>query len=304
MTPNPPSRVPPTDRWKHYALYKRVTDAIYSIPIYFSTETNISGIMVADIFTLNTALSATIEDQVVSTLNRMREIWDPDNKYPQYSFIRRSQSFPDVVFASNTPSDKEKIIMGIELKGWYILAKEGEPSFRYAVTPSACSPQDLVVVVPWVLSNVVTGSPKIYRPYVELAKYAAEYRNHHWKYERVTASSKEIISPAGVTPYPAPKTESSDKPVSDKGGNFGRFARTGIMDDYIKELLEESLLGIEARNWLTFIKIFAEQKSKEDIEKELESLKRKIPQTSPENEAAVEDINAIIRTVERYIDTL
>lgn len=76
------------------------------------------------------------------------------------------------------------------------------------------------------------------------------------------------------------------------------------MDDYIKELLEEPLLGIEARNWLTFIKIFAEQKSKEDIEKELESLKRKIPPTSAENEAAVEDINAIIRTVERYIDTL
>jgi hypothetical protein len=285
-------------------LYKRVTDAIYSIPIYFSTETNISGIMVADIFTLNTALSATIEDQVVATLNRMREIWDPDNKYPQYSFIRRSQSFPDVVFASNTPSDEEKIIMGIELKGWYVLAKEGEPSFRYAVTPSACSPQDLVVVVPWVLSNVVTGSPKIYRPYVELAKYAAEYRNYHWKYKRTAKSGTEIVSPAGVTPYPPPKTLSSDKPVSDSGGNFGRFARTGIMDDYIKELLEERMLGIEARNWLTFIKIFAEQKSKEDIERELHLLKEKIPPTNPENEAAIKDIKAIIRTVERYIDTL
>ena len=30
--------------------------------------------------------------------------------------------------------------MGIELKGRYVLAKEREPSFRYKVTPAACSP--------------------------------------------------------------------------------------------------------------------------------------------------------------------
>ena len=30
--------------------------------------------------------------------------------------------------------------MGIELKGWYVLAKEREPSFRQKVTPAACSP--------------------------------------------------------------------------------------------------------------------------------------------------------------------
>lgn len=297
-------KTPPSDQWQHYALYKRVKDAIYSIPIYFSTETNISGIMVADIFTLNTALSATIEDQVVATLNRMREIWDPDNEYPQYSFIRRSQSFPDVVFASTNPDDEEQIIMGIELKGWYVLAKEGEPSFRYTVTSSACNPQDLIVVVPWVLSNVVTGSPKIYKPYVELAKYAAEYRNYHWKYKRTTTSNTEIRSPEGVTPYPPPKTFSSDKPISDSGGNFGRFARTGIMDEYIKDLLEERMLGIEALHWLTFIKIFAEQKSKEDIERELDQLREKIPSINPDNETAINDINAIIRTVERYIETL
>ena len=39
--------------------------------------------------------------------------------------------------------------MGIELKGWYVLAKEKEPSFRYKVTPAVCAPADLLVVVPW-----------------------------------------------------------------------------------------------------------------------------------------------------------
>ena len=39
-------------------------------------------------------------------------------------------------------------LLGIELKGWYVLSKEGEPSGRYKVTPAACAPQDLLVIVP------------------------------------------------------------------------------------------------------------------------------------------------------------
>jgi hypothetical protein len=49
--------------------------------------------------------------------------------------------------------------MGIELKGWYVLAKEKEPSFRYKVTLTVCAPADLLVVVPWALSNVISGRP-------------------------------------------------------------------------------------------------------------------------------------------------
>ena len=43
-----------------------------------------------------------------------------------------------------------------------------------------------------------------------------------------------------------------DRPVSDRGNNFGRLARTGLMNDYIEEMLELPLAGIAAKKWIRF----------------------------------------------------
>lgn len=67
-----PSRDLPSIEDEHYRLYRNVREAISSLPIYFRTETHISGIMATDLHTLNTVLGATIEDQVVRTLNLRR----------------------------------------------------------------------------------------------------------------------------------------------------------------------------------------------------------------------------------------
>ena len=153
----------PAKTWPHYNFYKNIRTVLQNLPIYFRTETYIEGILATDIFTLNTALGATIEEQVVTTLNQMRFLWDSDDKYTLFSFKRQSQTFPDVLFKTQN-NNIEEIIFGIELKGWYLLSKEGEPSFRYQVTPSACSEQDLLVVVPWSLKNVISGKPQVFSP--------------------------------------------------------------------------------------------------------------------------------------------
>lgn len=268
-----PTKKVPDRKWEHYTLYKRVKEAIYGLPLYFRTETNIAGISATDIFTLNSALGATIELQVVETLNSMRALWDPDEQYLMYSFVRQSQTFPDVLLKkSGESSAADEIILGIELKGWYLLAKEAEPSFRFQVTPSACAVQDLIVVVPWALSNVISGSPKTFVPYVESSGYAAEYRNYHWQYLRKTRSKTEIKSPEGILPYPKKSDPISDKPVSDGGGNFGRFSRTGLMDTYLNRAKEESLCGIAAEHWLAFFRMFQDQKNTADLQKQLDKL--------------------------------
>lgn len=138
------------------------------------------GLLATDIFTLNAALGAMIEEQVVATLNEMRPIWDPDKKYQAYSYARQAQTFPDVLLRKRT--DGEDILMGIELKGWYLLAKERMPNFRFVASANACSEWDLIVVVPWALSNVLSGTPVAYRPFIELAKFAAEQRNYYWQH--------------------------------------------------------------------------------------------------------------------------
>jgi len=71
-------------------------------------------------------------------------------------------------------------LIGIELKGWYMLSREGVPNFRLDCTPAVCAPQDLLVVVPWAFADVVAGSPRLLPPYVTPVRYAAERRNWHW----------------------------------------------------------------------------------------------------------------------------
>ncbi len=138
------------NEWEHFPLYRNIREAIASLPLYFRTETHISGIMATDLHTLNTVLGATIEDQVVRTLNLVRNTWDSDGTYSLYSFVRQAQTFPDILLRQVSSGE---VLLGIELKGWYLLAKEAEPSLRFQVTADTCTEQDLIVVVPWALGS-------------------------------------------------------------------------------------------------------------------------------------------------------
>lgn len=298
--PQTPTPQPPGDKWEHIELYRGVRDALLSLPLYFRTETVIEGISAIDIFTLNAALGATIENQVVATLNQMRAVWDPKAKYVQYSFVRQAQTFPDVLFRRVIEGDTTPVL-GIELKGWYLLAKEAEPSFRFSITPSACAPQDLIVVVPWALTNVISGSPVVFTPFIESARYAAEYRNYHWQHLREAKANAGIVMPKGVKPYPRKSDLIADKPEADSGGNFGRFARTGLMDTYLAQAKQELLAGIRAEHWLGFFKLFQEQRGPAAISSEIEKLRRKLADAeitaSEKTEAALE----ILAQLERLL---
>ena len=301
-----PKRNPPQSNEIVYKVYERVREALFALPTYFQSDTSIEGILATDIFTLNAAFGATIEDQVVSTLNRMREVWDPDEQFMYYRFVRQPQTFPDVLLrrdASGTDGHESEILLGIELKSWYLLAKEGEPSFRFQVTPAACAKQDLIVVIPWALSNVISGYPKIFSPYVELAKYASEYRNYWWECIRKTKSSVEIMIAENVSPYPQKSDKISDKPVSDRGNNFGRFARTGIMDSYLEIAKRELLCGIRAEHWLNFFRIFQEERDEESINAELKRLRTLVRGTDRDSEPYLIDaLEKILSGIDALLD--
>ena len=115
-----PDLAEPAESWPHYLLYRSVRDALYAVPAHFSSRTVIEGIVATDVQTLNSVLGATIEEQVVATLNRMRPVWDPDEQYQRFFFQRQAQVFPDVLFKSDR--NGQEIVLGIELKGWYLLA--------------------------------------------------------------------------------------------------------------------------------------------------------------------------------------
>lgn len=270
--------VEPANDWEHKELWRGVRDALMALPAHFHSDTFIEGISAIDIFTLNSALGATIENQVVETLNAIRNVWDPLGRYGTCVFVRQPQSFPDVVL-KDLSDEMSRPIMGIELKGWYLLAKEGEPSLRFLQNESACADADLIMVVPWTLNSVISGRPRIFTPFIESARFAAQYRNAHWKAMR-KGKDAEIVHPANAKPYPKKSDATNDSPRSDKGGNFGRIARTGLMDEYLARMQVQPVCGIKATYWLDFFKIFHQDTTDTQIRAALEKLRKKVDDIS------------------------
>ena len=262
--------------WPHRELYFAVREAIRTLPSYFDSDLRISGVLATDLFTFNTSLGATIEAQVVETLNQLRERWDPARRYGEYAFVRQPQTFPDVTLRAESAEAVPQILMGIELKGWYVLAKEREPSFRFRTTPAACAAPDLLVVFPWVFDNVVSGCPQLFAPYVEQARYVAEYRNWYWQYGKQSKGSiGQIAMATSPGPYPSKSDQISDQATKDQGGNFGRIARTKIMDDFIANLFDQDLLGIRIDYWQRFLSMFAANRDAEAIARHLDRIAEK-----------------------------
>lgn len=245
----PPVPQEPPDDWEYYELWKSVQETIKRVHIYFQSSIPITGINATELYSLGEALGLIIEQEVVKTLNIRRADWDTRQQYIDYRFVRNPASFPDVLLKSIAT---EEVILGIELKSWYLLANEREPSFRYKITPQACAPQDLMVVVPWVLQNVLSGNPIALEPFIIPARFAAEYRNYWWQHKRKAKGDSSILSPPNIQYYPKSRSQFNDRPVEDSSGNFGRFARTGIMDNYIQSLDNYDLLGLTVSTWRKF----------------------------------------------------
>lgn len=250
---------------QHHALYDRLPDLLNRVPADFTSDVHIEGLDATDVFGLNEILASSVENQVVNSLNNLKPGLDLDEEYRDYEFVRQSQTFPDVLF-ENSEDDDEPLI-GIELKCWYLLAKEGDPSFRFKTTPAACAPQDLLVIYPWTLDNIVTGSPEIFRPFVMPAKFASMYVDYYWqelKEWRSESPNTDIIRPEGVSHYPNPKTDFiQDKPAEDAGNNYGRFRSRLIaslppFQEYVHQMKARELLGIPSDQWAEFFKSYDE----------------------------------------------
>ena len=275
-----PKRVIPDTNWLHFDVWNSTKSLLYSIQNHFQTDLSIRGINVTEIFSVGALFSGILETQIVETLNRMRGIWDKDAKYFSYSFVRQPQNFPDVLLMRTAGGEEPKskdILFGIELKSWYILSKEGEPSFRYQITPAACADADLLVIVPWILSDVVSGAPKLFQPWIESARYVAEYRNFYWQESREQRNKNPNIRiPKDTKHYPGIRQEAADEAEEDKGGNFGRIARTNILNQYINSLKDEFFLGIKISHWIEFFRAVSDTSADIEIERRIRSIKEKV----------------------------
>lgn len=278
-TPSSPPYTPPTSpphTAQELQLWQDVKNTLVALPSYFTSPLALQGIPVTDLFTFAASLGATIEEQVVSNLNRLRSTtWDKQGQYAHYTFERQPQRFPDVILTTRVPGLTPPTLLGIELKGWYILAKEGEPTFRYEVTPAVCSELDLLVVFPWALSSVVSGSPVLFAPFVTGARHAAEYRNWYWQFGMQSTGNKAITISQVTVQYPVKSDAISDEPAEDSGGNFGRVSRGPFMDTFNKDASQQLLTGIPIDAWRRFFKVFTERPDAGALNSLLATLERR-----------------------------
>ena len=281
-------KLPPDDF--RTELREGIVRALRAVPVHFSSTINMEGLFATDLFAMNTLLGGAIEEQTVATLNKTRSIWDSGGKWADYQFRRYPESFPDVRLESERA---EEPLMGIELKGWYLLSKEEMPSFRFRASADAMTVWDLLAVFPWSLSNVISGTPVLGSPFIEQAKYAAVLRTDYWEHR--SKNAKAVIHPE-THPYPEAGSAYSDTVVDDKGGNFGRIARiSGLMDDWIDETVRTKLSGIEARWWIRFLRLFDERGDEMSIQ---EGIRKLAQSTGHGSEWADEVLSHVTRLIQ------
>ena len=267
---------------------------MFAVPENFRGVTA-PALSATEIHTLGGVLGSTIEQEVVETLNRLRRTtWDPGGELAGYRFVRQAQVFPDVVLKATDPDTAPQILIGIELKGWYVLAKERMPNYRFKATPRSCAEEDMLAVFPWALSQVISGEAQVLSPWIVSARYAAEYRNWHWVHgmgsmgvvpgdgEPEAAedlpAERGILLSAVTRTYPESKTEEhNDEARHDRGGNFGRIARTGLMNKYMQRVFEEEeLAGISLQYWQRFLKLFGKDTPTDAINRTIDAIGREI----------------------------
>lgn len=237
---------------EHCGVWTDVRSAVGLIRKESSSAIPVGGISACDLHAWGRVLSAAVEIEAVKCLNEVRSVWDGRKKYGSYAFRRQPERCPDVVLACG--KRREDIVLGIEVKSWYIMAKECEPSFRFKTTIGACPPQDFLLVVPWSLSNVLSGRPAVFDPYLTGTRTVALMRNKWWAETRKSSDSAGIYVPDRVEPDPRARENIADEAASDTGGNFGRLARTGMFDEYKRRVNSEEVAGVPVSRWQQFFK--------------------------------------------------
>lgn len=234
------------------SLYARVRKALLMVPGAFRCPLTITGIPFNNLFSFNGPVGSIIEYDVVRTLNNLRDVWD-DGSLSDFKFERQEQVFPDVLLTNG-----DRILIGVELKGWFLLAKEGEPSFRYKVSPLACAEHDILAVFPWHFSSITEGTPVLSKPFMVNARNAATLRNLYWTEDRgVTDDAAKLHLANAAGPYPKKGAQYNDSAQDDRGQNFGRLARSrrGQFHSFVKRKMNETIGDKTAAEWIAGMKI-------------------------------------------------
>jgi hypothetical protein len=116
-----------------------------------------------------------IENTLVQHLNNAAyEKWSKQDQNLQ--FARNTVQFPDLLLVDE---EKDECFLHVEVKSWYIFASDPITA-RFHTAPEYIKDDCLLVVFPWYMTEIVSGTPKLLSPLVGSAKELAERRDQVW----------------------------------------------------------------------------------------------------------------------------
>ena len=105
----------------------------------------------------------------------------------------------------------------------------------------------------------------------------AEHRNFYWQESRKQRNKNpNIRTPKDTKHHPDIRQEAADAAVEAKGGNFGRIARTNIINQYINSLKDRSYLGIKISHWIEFFRAVSDTSTDIEIERKIRMIREKV----------------------------
>ena len=87
-TQTPPTQKPPDNTWEYFELWTKINELIRTLPNFFQCQIVVKGINATDVYAVGSLFSSAIESSLVEGLNKMRNIWDPENQYLSFAFKR------------------------------------------------------------------------------------------------------------------------------------------------------------------------------------------------------------------------
>lgn len=212
----------------------------------------------------NNYVGQAVEDAVVSRLNAAADEWKPVGK--QWTFGRNTVQFPDIMLVDENADavGKHRILFHIEVKTWYVFARDLITA-RFNTAPSCIKSDALLLVFPWYMTQLVHGVPRVLKPLVYPAKELALRRDTVWvtgvrRRNRKSRSKFRVMVPAADSFFANTASNHNVKSEayqrkgrtwvkdSDNFGKIHRFYYQPIYD-FEKRTLAQSAKGKTLNEW-------------------------------------------------------
>ncbi len=200
-----------------------------------------------------------IEELIGTQLNSaLKSSWTTD---PNLEFVRNAVQFPDLYLVDR---QHKRFLLSIEIKSWFVFAID-DITARFEAAPNLIRDDSLLVLFPWCMTKLISGTPKLLEPYIGNARALAQRRDNIWlaggvrefNQGNVSAARRIELPPTAEAALNKTKTKSVAYQLkgtvfekeSDNFGKIWRIYDSQINTIFYPKTLQNQVLGKSIAQW-------------------------------------------------------